>query len=190
MPGSLLPLHVYEPRYRALVTHCLTGNQFMGVATLCPGYKPNYLRSPPIHPEIGVGRIVAHKQFGDGRWDIVLQSVGRAVVAEEYKTEHSFRLVRADLGLDDPAGMVGPVDQLRSLLLQVGCASEESAVESRRMAGMEPIMMVDELARRILRGSDAQRHYLSLDSVADRASAVSRRLAEMLTMDGTPKYEA
>ena len=36
LPGGLLPLHVFEPRYRELTRYCLEGNRPMGVARLMP----------------------------------------------------------------------------------------------------------------------------------------------------------
>lgn len=36
LPGGLLPLHVFEPRYRELTKYCLEGNRPMGVARLVP----------------------------------------------------------------------------------------------------------------------------------------------------------
>jgi len=38
LPGGLLPLHVFEPRYRELTRDCLAGPQLVAVARLRPGY--------------------------------------------------------------------------------------------------------------------------------------------------------
>ena len=67
LPGSLLPLHVYEARYRDLVAHCLSLGGGIGVATLKPGFGDDYEGSPPIHEEVGIGRIVSHEPLEDGR---------------------------------------------------------------------------------------------------------------------------
>ena len=42
LPGGLLPLHVFEPRYRELTRDCLAGDQLMAVARLRPGYESTY----------------------------------------------------------------------------------------------------------------------------------------------------
>ena len=55
MPGALLPLHIFEPRYRALIKHCRGGEGVMGIATLRPGFESDYYGEPPIFREVGVG---------------------------------------------------------------------------------------------------------------------------------------
>ena len=55
LPFEFVPLHVFEPRYRALVAHCLATHATMGIATLKPGYEANYDGKPDIWPTIGVG---------------------------------------------------------------------------------------------------------------------------------------
>src|SRR6266404_2412978 len=58
LPGGLLPLHVFEPRYRELTRDCLAGHQYMGVARLRPGYESTYYGRPPVFGRFGVGRII------------------------------------------------------------------------------------------------------------------------------------
>jgi hypothetical protein len=57
LPGGLLPLHVFEPRYRELTRDCLAGHHLMGVARLRPGYEAEYHARPPVYEKCGVGRI-------------------------------------------------------------------------------------------------------------------------------------
>ena len=57
LPGGLLPLQVFEPRYRDLTRDCLAGHQLMGVARLRPGYETSYYGRPPVYETCGVGKI-------------------------------------------------------------------------------------------------------------------------------------
>jgi hypothetical protein len=83
-PRALLPLHVFEPRYRSMVSDSLAGAQVIAVSLLKDGFAPLYytLRAP-IHPVVGVGRIVAHERLDDGRFNILLRGDARAQVLEE-----------------------------------------------------------------------------------------------------------
>jgi uncharacterized protein len=66
-PHALLPLHVFEPRYRELVRDCMAGAQLMGLPLLQPGYEARYHERPAVHAVCGVGRVIAHDPLPDGR---------------------------------------------------------------------------------------------------------------------------
>jgi Lon protease-like protein len=51
-PGISRPLHIFEPRYRAMVADALKGDRIIGMTTLKPGFEANYAGRPPIY-EIG-----------------------------------------------------------------------------------------------------------------------------------------
>src|SRR5262245_16374763 len=76
-PSAILPLHVFEPRYRELVRDCLDGEPMLAVATLEPGYELNYHARPAVKPICGVGRLIRHEALPDGRSNIVLRGLGR-----------------------------------------------------------------------------------------------------------------
>lgn len=83
-PRTLLRLHVFEPRYRALTADALAGDGIIGIALLRPGYEPLYeTLEAPIHSVIGVGRIARSEQLDTGRYNLLLQGLARAEVREE-----------------------------------------------------------------------------------------------------------
>src|SRR5262245_2358078 len=77
LPGGLLPLHVFEARYRELTRDCLDGHRMMAIARLKPGYETEYDGRPPVHPSCGLGRIIASEELSDGRYHILLRGVAR-----------------------------------------------------------------------------------------------------------------
>ncbi len=83
-PHTILPLHIFEPRYRALFADALEGDRVVAVAQLKPGWEQAYhsLRAP-IHSVIGIGKIVQHEQLDDGNYNVLLRGAGRASVVEE-----------------------------------------------------------------------------------------------------------
>ena len=95
LPGGLLPLHVFEPRYRELTRDCLAGHQLMGVARLRPGYEMTYYGRPPVYEKCGVGRIICSEELPDGRFKLLLRGVARAEIARELPSRHTYRLVEA-----------------------------------------------------------------------------------------------
>src|SRR5205085_8990732 len=69
-PGALLPLHVFEPRYRALTRDVLAAaTPVMAVAMLEPGFEAEYDGRPGVRAVCGVGEIIEHRLYPDGRYD-------------------------------------------------------------------------------------------------------------------------
>lgn len=95
LPGGLLPLHVFEPRYRELTRDCLAGHHLMGVARLRPGYESSYYGRPPVYERCGVGRIICSEELPDGRFALLLRGVARVEIARELSTDHQYRMVEA-----------------------------------------------------------------------------------------------
>lgn len=78
LPGSVLPLHVFEPRYRALVHDCLSGNAEFGVTLIERGSE---VGGGDTRFDVGcVARIVEAAEMADGRWALVTLGVRRVRV--------------------------------------------------------------------------------------------------------------
>jgi Lon protease-like protein len=95
LPGGLLPLHVFEPRYRELTRDCLAGHHLMGIARLRPGYEASYYGRPPVFERCGVGQIICSEELPDGRFALLLRGVARVEIARELPAERAYRRVEA-----------------------------------------------------------------------------------------------
>lgn len=84
LPGATIPLHIFEPRYRAMTTDALDSLGLIAMA-LFEGdqWKLEYEGNPPIRSYVCVGYIVRHEQLDDGRFDLLLQGVCRAKIVKE-----------------------------------------------------------------------------------------------------------
>jgi Lon protease-like protein len=82
-PGVFLPLHIFEPRYRAMTEDALAGDRMIGMALLKPGFEAEYEGRPPIYPVGCVGLVTHAERLPDGRFNIVLQGLERFRVREE-----------------------------------------------------------------------------------------------------------
>jgi hypothetical protein len=82
LPQAVLPLHIFEPRYREMTERALEGERLIAMALLKPGWEPEYYGNPAIHDVIGVGRIVHDQRLSDGRFNLLLQGLCRARVIE------------------------------------------------------------------------------------------------------------
>lgn len=164
MPNTLLPLHIFEHRYRDLLKYAFEHESVFGIATLKPGYEMDYLGAPEVHPEIGIGRIVAHETLEDGRSNLILKSIGRAIIEEELPVAHSFRCFRCEL-LDNPATTPTPKSStdLRDLLMHIGTLRPDQGTEIERLLHLPEQLLADELASQLLESVDERREYLSME---------------------------
>jgi len=101
LPGGLLPLHVFEARYRELTRDCLAGHQLMAIARLRPGYEDTYYGCPPVYERCGLGKIICSEELPDGRFALLLRGVARVEIARELPTARMYRTVEANLLSDD-----------------------------------------------------------------------------------------
>ncbi len=100
-PGALLPLHVFEPRYREMTKDVLAGNKLLVISRLRPGYDDDsYQGRPDVFDVAGVGTIVASDELPDGRYYMVLRGVARVRIETELPVDCAYRKVRAHVLAD------------------------------------------------------------------------------------------
>jgi Lon protease-like protein len=98
-PHLLLPLHIFEPRYRQMVGDSLTGSRLIAMALLKPGWVTTE-GSPPIHDTVCLGRITAEQFAPDGRYYLVVQGLSRARVVREEAADLPYRVAEMTLHPD------------------------------------------------------------------------------------------
>ena len=99
-PKTLLPLHVYEPRYRALASEALEQDRVICTALLKPGWESDYDGSPEVYPVGCLGKIVQHQKLPDGRYNITLDGIAKVSIESSVRLE-PYRLVRVKPMEDD-----------------------------------------------------------------------------------------
>lgn len=91
-PCAVLPLHIFEPRYREMTADALLRDGYIATALLQPGFEPHYYtRRAPIHRVISVGKIIASEELDDGNFNILLRGLARARIQREVPHE-SYRV--------------------------------------------------------------------------------------------------
>src|SRR5258708_8845439 len=83
-PRAVLPLHIFEERYKQMTVDVLAGNRQIAVALLRPGWEKNYYQRPEIDPVVCVGTILTHERLPNGTFNFLLQGHTRARVIREF----------------------------------------------------------------------------------------------------------
>lgn len=103
-PEAILPLHVFEPRYRAMVRHCMATHGAMVVAQVIAGEDEH--GRPRISPVAGGGMVIEHQALADGRANIVLRGRARLRLEElDPDDSRPFRMARAIVLEDMPVSV-------------------------------------------------------------------------------------
>jgi Lon protease-like protein len=103
-PHLLLPLYIFEPRYRQMVQDSLDGHKLIAMALIKPGWVTTE-DSPPIHDTVCLGRITGAQQIPDGRYYIVLHGLTRATIQREACTGQPYRSAELTLRPDPEASV-------------------------------------------------------------------------------------
>lgn len=93
-PGCILPLHIFEPRYRSMIDYCSESGDELAIAPFEIGYKPSSgIKNPPIEKIFGYGKIIEKVYLADGRSNIILEGIG-IVELIDYQSMEPFRIAK------------------------------------------------------------------------------------------------
>ena len=81
-PGCLLPLHVFEPRYRAMIKDALETHRALAVVLIAEHVGHSTQGNPPIAEVAGVGTILDHAELPGGRYNILVRGRARVHLEE------------------------------------------------------------------------------------------------------------
>lgn len=99
-PHALQPLHVFEPRYVAMLEDALSSDQLLAMALLKPGWEADYEGRPALCRTACLGRIVSHTRLEDGRYNLLLLGLRRVSIVRELPAELAYRQAEVAV-LDD-----------------------------------------------------------------------------------------
>jgi Lon protease-like protein len=177
LPGTLLPLHIFEPRYREMVADVLGAGRTIGMTMLQPGSAASEA-SPPIHSIGTAGEIVESELLPDGRYNILLEARFRFRVLDE-DPPAPYRVARVEEVRTVP--FAGPAEAERI----TGAAAALFADVAREMdlpplpsEEISPERLASELALRMRFTPPELQALLETDALASRFETLRGRLIE------------
>jgi len=187
-PHASLALHVFEPRYRALVTDCLHGDWQFGVVLIERGHE---VGGGDQRFDVGtVATIVDAAQYPDGRW--MIEAVGgRRIRVDEWLPDDPYPLALVDDLPDSPPVLPDGFERAElavrralALLAELDVAApptprlvldDDPDVAAWQLAAAAPLNPMD--CQRLLEADDADaRLALLADLAADAADLLAFRL--------------
>jgi Lon protease-like protein len=167
-PGMHLPLHIFEPRYRAMVSDALARDRRIGMI------QPRGEGERPSLFGMGcVGQIIDVQALPDGRFDIVLEGLSRFRVLRELEVATAFRQVEAELLPNAPAGALA-IAERASLELESRRFAEVQgyAVDWESVSRLDDETLVNGIAQIAPFDAASKQALLEADTLSGRAELI------------------
>jgi Lon protease-like protein len=184
-PGTTLPLHIFEPRYRDMLADTLAGSdRLIAVAQLKPGWEAAYEGRPAIYPVAGIGRIASHVRNRDGTYDIVLEALARVQLEELSPGGLRYRRATATvLHEQTPTGGIksSDISALLSLATRVATLVKRALPGFVMQADHDdtPGLLSDRIADQFVLDPAARQDLLETLDVEQRIRTVTSQLAHL-----------
>jgi hypothetical protein len=171
-PNASFPLHIFEPRYRAMVADALKGDRIIGMVMLEPGHEKEYEGRPPIFPIGCAGLITDYEALPDGRYNIVLGGLVKFRVISE-DNSRMYRLARVEtipelLNDRQTAALTEERERIAALLTALSDRFDVAAPPP----GIPDEQVVDELSEHLPMSALARQRLLEQESPLARAATL------------------
>lgn len=162
LPSAVIPLHIFEPRYRSLVKDCLAGEKEFGVALIERG---NEVGGGDSRMEYGcIAQIVEAEEFDDGRWFIAAVGTRRFTVtrwlADDPYPKADIEFVLEPPSPTDDRALVSEADELLNRVMdlrvqlnprlrkpeQMPVIASDPALASFQLGALAPLGELDQYA--------------------------------------------
>lgn len=176
-PRTRLPLHVFEPRYRQLVSDALNSEKRFGIVLLRPGWERDYFGAPPIHVCGTIGTIEQAVPLEDGRFNLLIHGDVRFRVVGEVSNEpyRTARVVAAPESTRDPQQAYAQREWLAELSRQyLKYLPDQMAVPEIETVGLDAL--TNALIMSLNLEVEEKQALLEIDDVIARAEKVGTDL--------------
>jgi len=173
----VVPLRVFELRYRALVRDALRGERLIAMALLKPGWERDYYGSPEFFPLGCLGRIQEVEWLPNDCYDLKLAGLAR-VCFERMAREHPYRAAHVRIVAQGPLSDDDPLVVLerRALLEAFTRVARDlgSAAALSHSIALEPL--VNHVCMSLAMDPASRQALLELDSLLERSRRVRERM--------------
>ena len=177
-PGTLLRLHVFEPRYVQLLEHAQNNNGIFAVPMLRSDSLS--IQEPNLHPVAGVGKVVHSTPLPENRFQIVLLGVGRMKIIEERKTDTMYRVAEGVLLSEETIDFdVVPLQQLLTQIIMRNPALSDTW-NTLLDESLPHRTFLNTVAEILISRAEEKQEFLEIESAANQGEFLSEKLAEVL----------
>lgn len=184
VPSAGLPLHVFEPRYRALVQDCLAGDREFGVVLIERGSE---VGGNDVRTSVGtVARIVEARELPDGRWAVAAMGI-RRVRVRRWLADDPYPMAEVEdwpdpePGADHSEAVQRVIIQLRRCLALAAEAGDPSPPATIELSS-DPVLAAYQASAVAPLGPLDQQHLLSAPTPEARVELLSSLLVDAIEL--------
>jgi len=172
-PGTQVPLHIFEPRYRTLIRECREGGSTFGINLVDHGH---------LHP-VGCFAMVAEvtEEYDDGRMDVLVEGSGRYRILDVNETSRPYVVgevepIEDDIVPVDPT-LVADCASLYNQIIDLVYGTDENAFDAENIGERSPSFL---MAPKSGLTSEQKQHLLEMTSENQRLEMLRDHLAEIV----------
>lgn len=192
-PNTVLPLHIFEPRYRDMVSDALAGDKMIAVCLAKSSTEVG--ETPELYDVAGCGRIIHHEKLPDGRYNILLQGLARVRLDSELPLNRLYRQFTAttidrpdDAMLSDARHELAKL-QSCVLSLRTLVAERDAPLLEVLRSTSDPIDLADILAASVISTPALQQQVLETVRFKSRLAVLIDALTDVMLQISEPSAE-
>lgn len=178
-PGAVIPLHIFEPRYRAMIKDVINSHKALAIAQIVDGGRRRDDELPAIEPVAGAGILIDYTELPSGRFNVLVRGRAR-VELEELPFVPPYRRARARVLLSEQEA-VAPGDIAALISSATSFASvvreRDSNFEFRLPPDGDAGTLADHCAAHLLIDGRDRQKVLEATNVVDRVRRVTETIA-------------
>ena len=170
-PGLQLPLHMFEPRYKAMVTDAMARDRQIGmIQPLSTGDSVDSDK-PALYGMGCLGRIADVEVLDDGRYNVILDGVARFRILRELDVATPFRQIEGELIEESPADLELPKSEREILETEARAFADAQGykVDWDSVASLDNMSMVNGVAQIAPFDGAAKQALLEARNLTERA---------------------
>jgi ATP-dependent Lon protease len=191
-PHSMIPLHIFESRYRKMVRDVLGSNRLVAISLQLEKESLEDGNIPRVANVASVGELVLAQELPDGRFNLVVRGRARIGIDEELISDEPYRLVAAHEIPDDPAGESSDIDEadttLRALVTGLAESIPDGGELLKHVAAAQdtPAALANVVAASLVADAKARQRLLETTDVFERLERLSSEVVALIDRVGKP----
>jgi Lon protease-like protein len=191
-PDSIIPLHVFEARYRKMVRDVLGSNRLVAISLQLEKENLEDGSAARVASIASVGELVLAQELPDGRFNLVVRGRARIGIDEELPSDEPYRLIAAHEIPDDPSSEANDLSDadaaLRALVGGLAESIPDGGELLKHVAAAQdtPAALANVIAASLIADAKARQRLLETTDVFERLERLSNEVVALIERVGTP----
>jgi Lon protease-like protein len=191
-PHSMIPLHVFEARYRKMVRDVLGSNRLLAISLQLEREDVEEGKIPRVARVASVGELVLAQELPNGRFNLVVRGKARIGIDEELASDEPYRLIAAHEIPDDSSEEATEINEadaaLRALITGLAESIPDGGELLKHVAAAQdtPAALANVIAASLIADTKMRQRLLETTDVFQRLERLSTEMVALIDRIGKP----